>query len=243
LILRCIWFIHVVSRKNNILRHDAWKVKKAEPRRRQLLGSGSMNTSSPWQRWRQATIREMCEAPLPRVPAPGWQCRYNGTRDTTSLTSIEERCFLLGPCRGYIWRIETRLTWRLIVGREVTLSLTKAVSPRRKCRVSLQRVCRETDHSESETVVRHSPQVEVWEAEQPHCCKPLRTHPELVVRRAPASEDCSRGTRNLREPLRGNPLPVHRSRHSKLRRLNACCSELQKVWISDSAIANCSFNL
>jgi hypothetical protein len=35
-------------------------------------------------------------------PAPGGQNRYIVTRDTTSFTTTEERCFLLGPLRGYI---------------------------------------------------------------------------------------------------------------------------------------------
>jgi hypothetical protein len=73
-----------------------------KPGRLSLLGSGSVNTSYPRQRRRHPKIGERREAVL-----PGGQCRYNGTRDTTSPTSTEERCFLLGPCRGYIWRIET----------------------------------------------------------------------------------------------------------------------------------------
>jgi hypothetical protein len=35
-----------------------------------------------------------------------WAAQHNGTHDTTSPTSTEERCFLLGTCSGYIWRIE-----------------------------------------------------------------------------------------------------------------------------------------
>jgi hypothetical protein len=55
-------------------------------------------------RWRHTKIGELREAVLPRGPAPGAQCRYNGTRDTTPPTSTEEQCFLLGPLRGYITR-------------------------------------------------------------------------------------------------------------------------------------------
>jgi hypothetical protein len=39
---------------------------------------------------------------LPRGPAQYGLCRYNGTRDTTSLISTDERCFVLGPLLGYI---------------------------------------------------------------------------------------------------------------------------------------------
>jgi hypothetical protein len=77
-----------------------WRLKGEilEPDGRPLLGSASVKTSSPLQRWRQATLGE------PRVaviPEPEGQCRCNGTRDTTLPTSTEERCFLLGPFRGY----------------------------------------------------------------------------------------------------------------------------------------------
>jgi hypothetical protein len=73
----------------------AWrlKVEIAEPGRRPLHGSGSANTSSPRHRWRHATIGELWEAVLPRVPAPGWHCRCNVTRDTTPPILTENGVF------------------------------------------------------------------------------------------------------------------------------------------------------
>jgi hypothetical protein len=62
--------------------------------------------SRPRLRWRHATIEGLREAVLPRGTAPGGQCRYNGTRNTTLYTSTEPQCFLLGLCGGYMWRIE-----------------------------------------------------------------------------------------------------------------------------------------
>jgi hypothetical protein len=50
------------------------------------------------------------------------------------------------------------------------------------------RVCRQTDQSESEAV-RQSHLVKSREVEEPHCCKPLHSNAELVVRQSPASKD------------------------------------------------------
>jgi hypothetical protein len=88
---------------------------------------GSIDTLSPWQRWCHATIGELWEAVLIWSLVPGGQCHYNGTCDT-STTSTEEQYFLLGPCRGYIWRIKT---------------LERLVRVK-----SLKRVCRQTDQFE-----------------------------------------------------------------------------------------------
>jgi hypothetical protein len=65
---------------------------------------------------RHATIGKLQEAVLPRGPARGGQCRYNGTRDTTPPSSTEERCFLLSPLRCRITRqtdssVESRHLW------------------------------------------------------------------------------------------------------------------------------------
>jgi hypothetical protein len=35
----------------------------------------------------------------------------------------------------------------------------------------------------------------------------------------------------------------HQQRHSRLRRISLCCSELQSVWISDSAVVTYSHDL
>jgi hypothetical protein len=51
-------------------------------------------------------------------------------------------------------------------------------------------------------------------------------------------------TRKLRKLRRWKPLPGdNRWRHSRLRRLNAWCNELESVWISESAIVICSYVL
>jgi hypothetical protein len=47
----------------------------------------------------------------------------------------------------------------------------------------------------------------------------------------------------LKDLRRWGPLPSHDWRHIRLRRLSACCGELQSVWISDSAIINCTYEL
>jgi hypothetical protein len=63
-------------------------------------------------------------------------------------------------------------------------------------------------------------------------CKGMRNSPwgktvKLVVRKGPASEDQSCGTYKLRKLRRWDPLPGdNRWRHSRLRRLSVCCSEL-----------------
>lgn len=108
-----------------------------------LLGSNSVNISSSQHKWRHAAVEELQESVLPCGLATGGQCRYSGTCDTMSPTSTEEQCFLLGLCGGYIWRIET-----------------EAIQ-------SELRVCRQTDCSESEAVVRQLPLVEVWEVQEP----------------------------------------------------------------------------
>jgi hypothetical protein len=69
--------------------------------------------------------------------------------DTTSFTSTEERCFLLGPCRGSMWGIVTQ---------------DRESESRNKSRESLQP---DRDQSESEAVVRQSALVEARHAEQP----------------------------------------------------------------------------
>jgi hypothetical protein len=46
----------------------------------------------------------------------------------------------------------------------------------------------------------------------PPCCKPLRSSAELIVRKAPAREDRTCGTRKLRKLRRWKPLPDNQSR-------------------------------
>jgi hypothetical protein len=48
---------------------------------------------------------------------------------------------------------------------------------------------RQADQFESEALVRQSPLVEEWEAEESHYCKSLRSNAELVLRQSPASKD------------------------------------------------------
>jgi hypothetical protein len=51
-------------------------------------------------------------------------------------------------------------------------------------------------------------------------------------------------TRKLRDLRRWKPLPDNEWwRHSRLRRLSTCCSELLSVWISDNARVTCSYNM
>jgi hypothetical protein len=64
----------------------------------------------------------------------------------------------------------------------------------------------------------------------------------IIFSLEPASENLSRGTRRLRNLRRWEPLPGdNRWRHSRIRRLSVCCSELQTVWISQSAVIKCSY--
>jgi hypothetical protein len=49
----------------------------------------------------------------------------------------------------------------------------------------------------------------------------------------------ARKQKTLLDPSPGNDW----WRHSRLRRLSTCCSELQNAWISDSAIVTCSWDL
>jgi hypothetical protein len=58
-----------------------------------------------------------------------------------------------------------------------------------------------------------------------------------------AREDVRRGTRKLRELWRWKTTPDNQWRHSRLRGLSAFCSELQNVWISNSAIVPYSYDL
>jgi hypothetical protein len=68
------------------------------------------------------------------------------------------------------------------------------------------------------------------------------SHEELVVGQAPGSEDQSRGTRMVRNPQHWKALPGDNLwRHSRLKRLSVCCSELQSVYISDSTIVSCRY--
>jgi hypothetical protein len=78
--------------------------------------------------------------------------------------------FSVGLYRGYVCRIKTQA------------SQSKEVK-------SLEGVCRQTHLSKSEAVVRQSPLVEAWDAEEPHCCKSLHSSAELVVRQLPASKE------------------------------------------------------
>jgi hypothetical protein len=76
----------------------------------------------------------------------------------------------------------------------------------------------------------------------------LRKTLEAAVRRVELMWDSRRPvrsrTRKLRNLRRSKPLPGdNRWRYSRLRRPCACCSELQKVWISDSALVTCSYVL
>jgi hypothetical protein len=77
------------------------------------------------------------------------------------------------------------------------------------------------------------------ERSAPRCCKQDKST-ELWDSRRPVKT----WTRKLRElqhwkALSGN----NRWRYSWLKRLSTCCSELQSVWISDSAVAACSNGL
>jgi hypothetical protein len=63
-------------------------------------------------------------------------------------------------------------------------------------------------------------------------------------------QDGRRGTGTVREPrVRGNVRrwkPLRNNdwwRHSRLRKLNTCCSELLSVWFSDIVIATCNYDL
>jgi hypothetical protein len=58
-----------------------------------------------------------------------------------------------------------------------------------------------------------------------------------AVKQATASKDVQPWTR------RWKPLPDNWWTKSKLRELSTCCSELQSVWIIDSAIVTCSYVL
>jgi hypothetical protein len=64
---------------------------------------------------------------------------------------------------------------------------------------------------------------------------------EWVVRQSPASKDVNT---EYEEATALEDVPGdNRWRYSRLRRLSACCSELQSVWISDSAVVTCSYGL
>jgi hypothetical protein len=73
-------------------------------------------------RWLHLTIGELWEAVLPRSLAPGRQCHCNRTWDNRPLTSIGERCFLLGMLWACITQLtdlssvsEVELSWELTV--------------------------------------------------------------------------------------------------------------------------------
>jgi hypothetical protein len=140
-----------------------WRLKgeTEEPGRRPFLGSSSVNTSSPRQRWRHATIRGLREAVLPRRPAPGGQCRCNGTRDTTHPHQQRNDVFCWVRAEAIYEE-----------------SKHKPVSP---SGVSRESAGRQTSPS-LRLLWDSRPRLRSGRRRSPHCCKSLRTDAELVVR-------------------------------------------------------------
>jgi hypothetical protein len=52
-----------------------------------------------------------------------------------------------------------------------------------------------------------------------------------------------RGRKHLNAETEEPLLGTAQGRHGRLRRLSARCSELRSVWISDSAVINCTYEL
>jgi hypothetical protein len=155
------------------------------------------------------------------------QTRFRGNRCYATVEELLENrqrlCVLCGPPQGYVTRAQGLWWWA-----------ARGLAPRRTD-------WRETArHKVTLTLFNSAAPVELWDGQSSVNTRQWWSD----AARSWGHEPVGTWTQKQRNLRRWQPLPSNDSwRHSRLRRLSACHSEVQSVWIIDSAIITCSYQL